>query len=191
MKIRKMDDLITLLRPHRVTWKTSRAAATIRTNAAPRNSSVTQFWSRERPRAVLIGTAADCDLCCSGYVRKRDCACAGKIADCRRGRTPDSDNSRRCSPLHSEPPPNRSAGSLSHSAAFHSGSLPETGGMKRTRHASCRCHEPRQLRPLRGVSCYNRLRFSGLAPLRSPLHRIHSFALTSPSSQGARAWCPP
>ncbi len=27
---------------------------------------------------------------CSGYVRKRDCACAGKIADCRQGGEPDS-----------------------------------------------------------------------------------------------------
>ena len=35
------------------------------------------------PRTDKLIAASDCDLCCSGYVRRRDCASTGKIADWR------------------------------------------------------------------------------------------------------------
>jgi hypothetical protein len=86
------------------------------------------------------------------YVRKRDCASTGKVADCRRGGSLTPPIPAVSTPLHC------SAASEPFrwlALSFHCIpplEMSETGGMMRPCHASCRCHEPRQARPLRVVN---------------------------------------
>ena len=88
-------------------------------------------------------------FCCFGYARKR----AGPTLQNRRlppGRLPDSANSCR---FHSAPLQSRQrTAPLARSFIPLHATLEssETGRMNRPCHASCRSHETRQLRPLRG-----------------------------------------
>ena len=52
--------------------------------------------------ALLLDTAPDCDLCCSGYVSKRDCACVAKSQTAAPEMMPDSPPE---AVLHSTPHP--------------------------------------------------------------------------------------
>jgi hypothetical protein len=113
-------------------------------------------------------------------------AYASKVADCHRGGCLTPPIPTVSTPLHCRAASDPLRWLALSFRCFPPLELSETGGMNRTCHASCSCHEPRQFRPLkRKWFGKNHLRVfrSFSAPLH--LHRISLFALTSPFHRGA------